>query len=236
MTTTFEFRRGRAMILSATRAALGTNVSRAAGDLSPVAPVATDPPSGGVPERPIGAALQDERIRRGLSLADCEAQLHIRAKFLAAIEEDRDDDLPEPTYARIFLRGYANFLAADADALVRELDRRTGETISRDHVIVTEQAPEAGRSIGIGRRVAEWGPVPQYRAVRIAVVVALAVAVLAWLGYRAELRSGPATVAPPSLGTENIAPPTTPTVEGRATAAKAVPGGPPTRMRSPARR
>ena len=159
---------------------------------------------------PVGQALQDLRIQRGLSLLDCEAQLHIRAKFLAAIEADREDLLPEPTYARIFVRGYATFLGADADALVRELDRRTGETISQAHVLVGGQGPEPERSTGLGYHIAAWCRAPRYRGARIAIVVVVAIAVLGWLGYRAEGSPGPRILATPALGTENLAPPTTP--------------------------
>ena len=41
------------------------------------------------------------------SLADGEDATKIRAKFLAALEDDHLDTLPDPAYGRIFLRDYA---------------------------------------------------------------------------------------------------------------------------------
>ena len=101
-----------------------------------------------------------ERVRRGLTLADCESHLHIRAKFLAAIEDDRDEDLPEPAYARIFARSYASYLELDPVALARELDRRTGDTGWRDHETVDAAPRDAGHLDELGGLRGGLVPVP----------------------------------------------------------------------------
>jgi len=163
-------------------------------------------PVAGAPEMPVGATLMQERVRRGLTLADCESHLHIRAKFLAAIEDDHDEQLPEPAYARIFARSYASYLELDPIALARELDRRTGDTGWRDHETVAAAARDAGHRDELGEHAAAWYRSHRARTGRIAVAVALVVSGLVWLGYHAE--SGPAPAGPPpaTLGPVNIAP------------------------------
>ena len=62
----------------------------------------------------IGNTLRSARLRRDLDLHDCELETRIRARYLAAMEEEHFDVLPEPAYARGFLRNYAKFLGLDA--------------------------------------------------------------------------------------------------------------------------
>lgn len=72
----------------------------------------------------IGNTLRDARRRQGLELGDCEHETRIRGRYLMALEDERFDMLPEPAYARGFLRSYAIFLGLDADLLMDELDER----------------------------------------------------------------------------------------------------------------
>ena len=74
----------------------------------------------------IGTTLRDARKRQGLELPECELQTRIRTRYLAALEEERFDQLPERAYARGFLRTYATFLGVDARVLVEEFDDRMG--------------------------------------------------------------------------------------------------------------
>ena len=74
----------------------------------------------------IGNTLRSARLRRDLDLHDCELETRIRARYLAAMEDERFEVLPEPAYARGFLRNYATFLGLDARVLVEEYDDRFG--------------------------------------------------------------------------------------------------------------
>lgn len=58
----------------------------------------------------VGQRLQDERIKRGLSLEDVSNQTKIRTSFLTAIEKGEYGKLPSVTYAQGFVRNYARFL------------------------------------------------------------------------------------------------------------------------------
>jgi cytoskeletal protein RodZ len=66
----------------------------------------------------IGSSLRQARQQRELSVADVERSTRIRAKYLAALEEDAFDVLPGPAYVRGFLRTYAEELGLDGNLLV----------------------------------------------------------------------------------------------------------------------
>jgi cytoskeletal protein RodZ len=66
----------------------------------------------------VGQTLREARTARGIELREIEEETKIRAKYLAAIEDDRWEVLPGEPYNTGFLRTYADFLELDADALV----------------------------------------------------------------------------------------------------------------------
>jgi len=69
----------------------------------------------------IGSDLPEERERRGLELADIETRKKIRVRYLAALEQSRYEILPGATYARAFLRDYAEALGLDPSPGLAEL-------------------------------------------------------------------------------------------------------------------
>src|SRR5437899_13057613 len=89
---------------------------------------------GQVPARPerrvveIGNALRSVRERRGLELREVERETRIRARYLAALEQERFDLLPARAYAKGFLRVYADFLGLDGRLIVDEFNTRFPET------------------------------------------------------------------------------------------------------------
>ena len=72
----------------------------------------------------IGASLAAARQARGLDLRAAEALTCMRAKYLAALEEEHFEQLPGRTYARAFLRTYAAALGLEADRFVAEFDEQ----------------------------------------------------------------------------------------------------------------
>src|SRR3954454_16356442 len=72
----------------------------------------------------IGATLREARERQGLELTQVERALKIRARQLQALEEERFDWLPGETYARSFLRTYADFLGLEWQLYLAEYDSR----------------------------------------------------------------------------------------------------------------
>ena len=68
----------------------------------------------------IGSSLREARIRRGVELAQIEADTHIRTRYLKALEDERFDLIPGDAYVRGFLRTYADYLELDAELFVDE--------------------------------------------------------------------------------------------------------------------
>ena len=69
----------------------------------------------------IGNRLREERERRGIGIEEVEAHTKIRARYLLALEDERFTDLPDPAYARAFVRDYADELGMDSQSLLDEM-------------------------------------------------------------------------------------------------------------------
>jgi hypothetical protein len=72
----------------------------------------------------IGSSLREQRLRRGLELAQVEADTCVRARYLRALEEERFELLPGTAYVRGFLRTYASYLDLDEQRFVDEYNAR----------------------------------------------------------------------------------------------------------------
>jgi cytoskeleton protein RodZ len=72
----------------------------------------------------IGSTLREARTRRELTLLDVQEATRIRLKHLAALEDERFDELPEEVYVKGFLRAYADYLGLDAELYVAEFNSR----------------------------------------------------------------------------------------------------------------
>jgi hypothetical protein len=114
----------------------------------------------------IGSSLREARIRRGLELAQVERDTKIRARYLAALEEDDFDALPAPAYARGFLRTYADYLGLESRRFVDEYHSRFAPPDDAPAVAPVRIEPAGG---GVGRWLAA-----------AAMVAAALVALIAW--------------------------------------------------------
>ena len=72
----------------------------------------------------IGGSLAAARKGQALTITDAERLTLLRGKYLEALEADDFRALPGRTYARAFLRTYADALGLDADQFVDEFDAR----------------------------------------------------------------------------------------------------------------
>jgi cytoskeleton protein RodZ len=68
----------------------------------------------------IGPILEKKRLERGLSLKEVEQATKIRTRYLEGLEREDPTSLPDPVYARGFLKTYANFLGLNGEQLSRE--------------------------------------------------------------------------------------------------------------------
>lgn len=71
----------------------------------------------------VGQVLRDMRLHLKLEPREVAQQLHIRAKYLIALEEGILADLPGKVYARGYLRQYAEFLGLNAEEIATAFDR-----------------------------------------------------------------------------------------------------------------
>lgn len=76
--------------------------------------------------RPWGQRLREERIRRGMSVAEVAATLHLETGHIEAIEAEACERLPNPSFVKGYLRNYAKLLEVDADPLVEAYSQVCG--------------------------------------------------------------------------------------------------------------
>jgi cytoskeleton protein RodZ len=72
----------------------------------------------------IGSSLREARERRSLSYGQVEADTAIRTRYIRALEDEDFHILPGPTYAKGFLRAYAEYLGLDGQPFVDEFNSR----------------------------------------------------------------------------------------------------------------
>jgi hypothetical protein len=133
----------------------------------------------------IGTTLRDARSRQGLDFPELEELTKIRPKYLRALEDERFDILPAPTYVKGFLRSYAEALGLDGQPFVDEYNSRfaVGE---EEYAITTRRVPT--------RRSERGG-----RESRIAVIALLGIAILTALVIAAWRFGGPGEEGVPGL-------------------------------------
>jgi cytoskeleton protein RodZ len=126
----------------------------------------------------IGSSLREARLRQELDFPELEERTKIRPKYLRALEDERFDILPAPTYVKGFLRSYAEALGLDGQPFVDEYKSRfaVGE---EEPVIRARRVPVERRD----RRAV--------RESRIAVLALLAITVVTLLVIAAWRFGGP---------------------------------------------
>ncbi len=125
----------------------------------------------------IGSSLREARLRQELDFPELEARTKIRPKYLRALEDERFDILPAPTYVKGFLRSYAEALGLDGQPFVDEYSSRFA--IGDEEVVVRARrapAPRRDRTV---------------RESRMAVLALLGIAVLTALVIAAWRFGGP---------------------------------------------
>ncbi|MGH3137842.1 MAG: helix-turn-helix domain-containing protein [Gaiellaceae bacterium] len=133
----------------------------------------------------IGSSLREARLRQDLDFPELEERTKIRPKYLRALEDERFDILPAPTYIRGFLRSYADALGLDGQPFVDEYNTR--------FAVGEEDAPVRSRRVPAQRR--DRGS----RESGIAVVALFAIAVATALVIAAWRFGGPEGQKVPGL-------------------------------------
>jgi cytoskeleton protein RodZ len=134
----------------------------------------------------IGSSLREARLRQELDFPALEERTKIRPKYLRALEDERFDMLPAPTYVKGFLRSYAEALGLDGQPFVDEYNSRFA--VGEDDIVL-----RATRRVPVERRDR------QARESRMAVFALLAIAVVTALVIAAWRFGGPDEEAVPGL-------------------------------------
>ena len=135
----------------------------------------------------IGNSLREARVRQGLGYPEAELATKIRGKYIRALEEEDFDVLPSETYARGFLRSYADYLGLDGQLYVDELGSRLGSAFRED--APQQRAVRRGSQRGVERR-----------AVALALIGIAVLVVLVFVAWRfgGSADPTPSVVRPPS--------------------------------------
>lgn len=139
----------------------------------------------------IGSSLREARLRQNLDFPELEERTKIRPKYLRALEDERFDLLPAPTYVRGFLRSYAEALGLDGQPFVDEYSSRF--TVGED------DAPLRARRVPPPRR--DRGPHESRLAALAlaAITVATALVIAAWKFGGPENESVPGLATTPGV-------------------------------------
>ncbi|MGA2006777.1 MAG: helix-turn-helix domain-containing protein [Solirubrobacteraceae bacterium] len=129
----------------------------------------------------IGATLREARMREHRDIAEFEARTKIRAKYLRALEDEEWGLLPGYTFAKAFLRTYADMLGLDGRVLVDEFKRQYQDPSELELAPVLpsrgegrrnrERGPDSARDRDRGRTRRPGGPSSRVLAVALLVVL-----------------------------------------------------------------
>lgn len=136
----------------------------------------------------IGSSLREARLRQELDFPELEERTKIRPKYLRALEDERFDILPAPTYIKGFLRSYAEALGLDGQPYVDEYNSRFA--IGDDEVVVRSRRVPTQRSHRSARES------------HMTVLALLAIAILTALVIAAWRFGGPEDESVPGLATQ----------------------------------
>ena len=70
-----------------------------------------------------GHRLREARLSAKISVEEVAARLHLDARLIDALENDRYGELPQPTFVRGYLRGYAHLLNLPSTPIIEAYDR-----------------------------------------------------------------------------------------------------------------
>jgi cytoskeletal protein RodZ len=77
-----------------------------------------------------GQRLQQQRLRKGLTLSEVSKQTRIKESFLIAIEKGEYGKLPSPSYAHGFVKNYAEYLGFSPQEILPIFKREYDEKVA----------------------------------------------------------------------------------------------------------
>lgn len=105
----------------------------------------------------LGQILRSARERRGATPSQAAAATRIKMQHIEAMESDQFQRIPAPTYAKGFLRMYAEYLGLDPAPLVRQY-MESHMPRSRPSITPADDAPRPARAARAAAPVDEPPP------------------------------------------------------------------------------
>src|SRR5690242_15428938 len=133
----------------------------------------------------IGDTLREARMRQKIDITEIESKTKIRAKYLRAMENEEFDLLPGSTFAKSFLRTYADALGLDSHRLVEEYRSQYEPLAESDLPPLSSQPGARNRQRGRYDRRS-----PSRRGIVIAAVALVVIGVLVLIGQLSNSGSG----------------------------------------------
>ncbi|MBI4438116.1 helix-turn-helix domain-containing protein [Candidatus Uhrbacteria bacterium] len=130
----------------------------------------------------LGAKLKAIRRSANLTLSELSAQTKIRKSFLAALESGEFGRLPDPVYARNYLKTYVRALGGDVGYFLEQFESECGTCDFMKHARLPRQRARA------------WQFLVASRYVKIFLVALIAISVVSYIGSQVR-----AIVSPPDL-------------------------------------
>ncbi|MDP9196085.1 MAG: DUF4115 domain-containing protein [Pseudomonadota bacterium] len=160
----------------------------------------------------VGALLQNQRRKMGLSLEHVASELRIRLSYLEALEKGNFKALPGLAYASGFLRAYAAFLRLDGVSLVKKFQDEASAAARQLDLHLPQPDPES--------------TAPGSRTMTVAAAVLVLVCVLWYALSDGDRELAEFVPSPPGTETEQVAQPA-PSTETAVADTPAIPTGDP---------
>lgn len=103
-----------------------------------------------------GQRLCQEREKLGLGQEDIARRLFLNKSIIKAIEEDNYDDIVAKTYARGYLRAYAQMLNLPEKEILASFDQLKKDFVPYDTPVKPERYENAGISSSYGHKKMRW--------------------------------------------------------------------------------
>lgn len=92
----------------------------------------------------VGLLLRETRIKAGLEIAEVARVLRISQRYLEALEDGRNAELPGSTYAIGFVRSYSEYLKLDGEEIVRRFKAEAQGNGVKSALIFPKPIPDSG--------------------------------------------------------------------------------------------
>ncbi len=140
-----------------------------------------------------GAELRAARQRKQVEPRDIARRLRLEEAVIAAIEEERFDELPPHAYVRGYVRAYARLVGLDADDITARFDAADNDRMESPAILPRRSRPPF-------RQVAQRRSGLLFSGVVVVMLLAAAIALwIAWRSYDWSFMTTGDETEPPAL-------------------------------------